>query len=144
MNNFQAGTILALFGLASIQAIAGDYAFTPGLWETTTTVEVTGVPAQMAAMMKVPPRTEKDCIKENDIMLKNDGDCTYDKKRVNAHKMLVAITCNTPQGPTKGKGEINFDSKSSSGWFEMNMQGGPAGPMKMKNTFKSKYIGKCK
>ncbi len=70
-------TIAATFviGLASTHIYAGEYNFKPGLWETTTTMELKGVPANMAAMMKVPPQTEQECIKSTDLMLESDKEC---------------------------------------------------------------------
>lgn len=133
-----------VLGLASAQIYAGDYNFKPGLWETTTTSEVKGVPAQMAAMMKIPPETEQECFKENDLMFESDDECKYDKKRISAEKLLVNITCTTTEGVIKGTGEVNFNGKKSSGWFEMDVPRGPSGPMKMKSIFNAKYLGACK
>lgn len=133
-----------ILGLASTQIYAGEYDFKPGLWETTTTMEVKGVPAEMAAMMKIPPQTEQECIKENDLMFVSDDECKYEKKRVSDKKLLLDITCTTPEGVIKGTGEINFNGKTSSGWFEMDIPQGPSGPMKMKSIFKAKYLGACK
>ena len=139
-------TIVAaiVLGLASTQIYAGDYNYKPGLWETTTTLEVKGVPAEMAAMMKMPPQTERECIKEDDIWLKSDDECKYDKNRISSKKLLVNIICTTPEGATKGTGEINFNGKKSSGWFEMDVPQGPSGPMKIKSIFNAKYLGACK
>ena len=131
-------------GLASTQIYAGDYNFKPGMWETTTTLEVKGVPAEMAAMMKMPPQTEQECIKEDEPMFESDDECKYDKKRVSAEKLLVNITCTTPEGVSKGTGEVNFNGKTSSGWIEMDVPQGPSGPMKIKSIFKAKYLGACK
>ena len=133
-----------VLGLSSTKIYAGDYNFKPGLWETTTTMEVKGVPVEMAAMMKMPPQTEQECIKENDLMFESDDECKYEKKRVSAKKLLVNITCTTPEGVAKGAGEVNFNGKTSSGWFEMDVPRGPSGPMKMKSIFNAKYLGACK
>lgn len=133
-----------VLGMASIQAHAGDYDFKPGLWKTTTTMEVKGVPAQFAAMMKMPPQTDQECLKESDLMFKTDDECKFERKRISANKMLVAIACNTPEGMTKGTGEINFNGEKSTGWFEMNVPRGPTGPMKMKSIYNAKYMGACK
>jgi len=133
-----------VLALTSTQIYAGDYNFKPGLWETTTTSEVKGVPAEMATMMQVPPQTEQECIKENDLMFKSDDECKYERKRVSAEQLLVNITCTTPEGVTKGKGEVNFNGTTSSGWFEMDIPRGPSGPMKIKSVFKAKYLGACK
>jgi hypothetical protein len=139
-------TIVAaiVLGLASTQVCAENYNFKPGLWETTTTMEVKGVPAEMEAMMKMPSQTEQECIKENELIFISDDKCKYEKKRVSAKKLLVNITCTTPEGVIKGTGEVNFNGKTSSGWFEMDVPQGPSGPMKMKSIFNAKYIGACK
>ena len=135
-------TAVAL-GLASQQIHAGEYNFKPGLWETTATSEVKGAPPEMAAMMKIPPVTERECIKENDLMFESDDECKYEKNRISAKKLLVNITCTTPEGVSKGTGEINFDGDKTSGWYEMDMPSGQADPMKMRTIFNGKYVGTC-
>ncbi len=139
-------TIAATFviGVASTHIYAGEYNFKPGLWETTTTIEVKGVPANMAAMMKVPPQTEQECIKSTDPIFESDEECKFKKTRVSANKILVDVTCTESEMVMKGKGEMNFNGKTTSGWFEMKVPQGPAGPMKMKNKFEGKYLGPCK
>ena len=144
MNILSATGMAIILGLASTLAFAGEYDFKPGFWETTTTMEVKGVPEQFAAMMKMPPQTEQECIKESDLMFKTDEGCKFDRKRISANKMLVTIICNTPEGITKGTGEINFNGDKSTGWFEMNVPKGPTGPMTMKSIYKAKYLRACK
>ena len=131
-------------GLTSTLIYASSYDFQPGLWETTTTMEVKGVPEQFAAMMKMPPQTERECIEDSDLMFETNEGCDFDRKHISTQKMLVSITCNTPEGVTKGTGEINFNGKKSNGWFEMNIPQGPAGPMKMKSIYHAKYLGDCR
>jgi hypothetical protein len=131
-------------GLISLQVYADDYDFTPGLWESTVTMEFKGIPEQMAAMLKMPMKTELKCAAKEDFAVKPDDKCRYEKTRVSKNKMKINITCNTEEGVTKGTGEINFKSKSSSGWIEMSVNNGPMGPMTMKSTFNSKYMGACK
>lgn len=143
MTNLSSAVVGLILGLTSAQAYAGNYDFEPGLWETTTTMEVKGVPEQFAAMMKMPPQTEQECIKETDLLFTSDDECKFERTRINANKMLVNITCNTPEGITRGNGEIHFDGKKSNGWFEMNVPQGPAGPMTMKSIYHAKYLGGC-
>lgn len=135
---------LALFilGTVSIAAYAGEYDFKPGLWETTSKMEVTGMPKEMAAMMPTSPITEQNCMSENDILFNSDKECKYDKKKISSKKIQFDMTCNTPNGEEKGKGEINFNDTRVNGWFEMTTRG-PMGPMKMKSTFTAKYVGAC-
>jgi len=132
-----------LLALTSAQVFAEDYNFKPGIWETITTSEVKGVPAEMAEMMRVPTETEQECIKENDLIFESDDECEYDKKRVSAKQLLVNITCTTAEGVTRGAGEVHFNGKTFSGWYEMDIPEGPSGPMKIRSSFNSKYIGAC-
>lgn len=143
--NTIAATVTAIFlGLASNPTFAGEYDFKPGLWETTMTMEIKGIPAQLAEMMKMPTQTRQECVQESDLMFKTDDECKFNRKRISANKMLVTIACKTPEGITKGAGEINFYGDKSTGWFEMNVPQGPAGPMTMKSLYQAKYLGACK
>jgi len=134
---------LIVLGSASTQIIAGDYNYKPGMWETTTKMEIKGAPPEMAAMMNIPDQTTRGCVKENDNQFEKDKDCKYENKRISAKKMHFNITCNKQGKVTKGKGEVNYSGKTTSGWFEIEVPG-PSGPMTMKSTFTSKYIGACK
>jgi hypothetical protein len=135
---------LALFilGIVSSGVHAGEYDFKPGLWETTSKMEVSGMPKEMAAMMPTAPVTEQDCMTEKDILFNSDKECKYDKKKVSAKQIQFDVICNTPGGQEKGKGEINLNGTKVNGWFEMTSRG-PTGPMTMKSTFSAKYIGAC-
>ena len=138
-------TVAAIsLGLASTPIYAGDYNFKPGLWETTTTMEVKGAPPEMAAMMNMKPQTEQHCVKESDLMFESDDECQYERKRASSKKMLLTITCTTPQGVTKGTGEVTFNGKTSTGWFEMDVPQGASSSMKMRTIFNAKYLGACK
>lgn len=136
-------TAVAL-GLAAQQGHAGDYNFKPGLWETTTTSEIQGVPPDIAAMMQQPPQTQQSCVSEDDLEFGAGNECRYTNKRISASKLLVDVQCTTPVGVTQGKGEVNLKGERASGWFEMAVPEGPMGPMKMRSVFQSKYIGVCK
>ena len=128
-----------IVGLVSTNICAGEYDFKPGLWETTTVTEIEGLTEKM------PPEIEQECMKGTDSMYESDDECRYKKKRVNANKMMVEMTCTTPDGMIgKATGETNFNGKTSSGWFDMNMSRGSSGSMKMKVTFSGKYLGACK
>ena len=131
-------------GLISLSVHADSYNFKAGLWETTTTMEVKGVPAEMAKMMQMPTQVDQDCVQKGEVMFESDKNCQYEKTRVSANKLLVKITCSTPEGITNGKGEVNFNGKTTNGFFAMNVPRGPFGPLLIKNTFKARYLGSCK
>ena len=132
-------TIVAaiVVGLASTKIYAGDYDFMPGLWETTSQTEIIGISE------RIPPHTKRECIKGTDSLFVSDNECKYEKKRVNAKKILVNITCTRPEGISKGTAEVNFNGKTSSGWFDMEIPQGLSEPMKMKTTFNGKQLGAC-
>ncbi len=133
-----------LLSTASLTVNAGEYDFKPGLWETTTKIKIEGVPKAMAALMAPPaPITETGCTTEKDIIFNSDSECKYDTNRISSKKVRMKMTCSSPNGAAKGKGEINFNGKKLNGWFEMNSRG-PSGPMKIKHTFTAKYVGTCK
>jgi len=127
-------------------AIAAEaYNVNPGMWETTYKVKVSGVPAEMAAMMQQQPEMERECV-EARIIDFTPGDmaqgCSYKSTRHSANKMSWDIECKAQGVNSTGHGEVNFNGDSATGWFEMNMQG-PMGPMKIRNDFEGKRTGPC-
>ena len=142
-----------MIALACTFAIAGlnmafaaeAYNVNPGMWETTYKVEVSGVPAEMAAMMRQQPKMERECV-EAKIIDFTPGDmtedCSYKATRHSANKMSWDIQCKGQGGDSTGHGEVNFNGNTATGWFEMNMQG-PMGPMKIRNDFEGKRTGPC-
>lgn len=127
-------------------AIAAEaYNVNPGMWETTYKVKVSGVPAEMAAMMQQQPEMERECV-EARIIDFTPGDmaqgCSYKSTRHSANKMSWDIECKAQGVNSTGHGEVNFNGNSATGWFEMNMQG-PMGPMKIRNDFEGKRTGPC-
>ena len=135
--------VLFLLTVVSITSFAGDYNYKPGMWETTTQMEVLNLPPDLAAMAKMPSQTQQDCIKGDEYLFsENDKKCKYDTTRVSAEKMKVNMTCVDQGKEMKGKGEVNFNGKTTSGQFDYDV-GGPSGPMKMRATFTAKYIGAC-
>ena len=126
-------------------AQAEEYNVNPGMWETTSKVKVTGVPPEMAAMMQKPVQVEKECVKDKSFDFDPAGDakeCTVKTNRISSEKLTWDITCSGGNGNATGRGEVNFNGDTVSGWFEMNMQG-PTGPMKIHNSFEGKRVGSC-
>jgi len=138
-------SIITIFvlGWIATSAYAGEYDFKPGLWETTTNVTFTGLSPQFAKMMEQKPFTEQYCMSEKDLFMNSENDCKYTRKRVSSRLLKVSMSCNSQNGNATGKGEIHFNGRKVSGWFEMQGRG-PNGPMTTRNNFTSKYIGACK
>lgn len=126
-------------------ANAEEYNINPGMWETTSSMEITGMPPEMASMMQKAPKVEKECVKDKNYDFdpgeQNKG-CTLKSTRQSSKKLIWEITCDSQSGNANGQGEANFKGDTVSGWFEMNMQG-PAGPMKMRHSFEGKRLGSC-
>lgn len=140
------GVLLAT-GLLSLAAQAEGYNIKPGMWETTLETEVVDMPQEMAKMMpKREPEITRQCIKNRDFEFKNEdmgGECTFTKTEDSPGKVAWEVQCDTEAGASDGRGEANYNGTTVDGWFEMDIEGGPMGPMKMRNTFKGKRVGSC-
>jgi hypothetical protein len=140
-------TLVLTFATTGLIPAVGEEAYNvnPGMWETSYKVKVTGVPAEMAAMMQQQPKAERECV-EAKIIDFTPGDmtegCSYKATRHSANKMSWDIECKVQGANSTGHGEVNFNGNSATGWFEMNMQG-PMGPMKIRNDFEGKRTGPC-
>jgi len=134
----------AVLGQTATAARAEGPAFNPGLWETTTTMEVQGAPAGMPAM---PPRTERHCVTSKEINQAPqpgmDKSCKVEQKQKDANTMTWTMQCDNQGRVSKGHGESTTMGDSGHGFFEMTMDGGPHGPMVMRTNFKSKRVGAC-
>src|SRR5210317_1789335 len=137
---FTVTLVVIIFGSA---VHAEEYNINPGMWETTTKMEITGMPPEMAAMMQKAPKIEKECVKDKNYDF-NPGDdakgCDIKINRQSSKKLSWDIKCSAEGGNGSGRGEAEFKGNTMFGWFEMNMQG-PTGPMKMRHTFEGKRLG---
>ncbi len=136
-------TVLA-FSIVSINVNAKGYDFKAGLWETTTTMEFKGLPAEVAAKMKMPPQTSKQCLKAVDKMFESDNRCKYTKKKISAKKMQITFECTEAGKTMKGKGEATFSGNKFSSWTEIETPQGSGGTMTIKSNINAKYVGACK
>jgi len=143
---------MTVFLFAFIAGVSGSYTYAeeyninPGMWETTYKMEMTGLPPAMAATMQEAPKVERDCVKDKNYDF-NPGDeakgCTFTTNRHSSKKISWDIKCSGEGGDATGHGEVNFNGDTVSGWFDMNMPQGPAGPMTIHNTFESRRVGSC-
>lgn len=128
-------------------AVAEDFNIKPGLWKTTNSMKVEGVPPQMAAMMEQQvPQIETECVKDNkvDFVPKDMGEnCTFEKTSSSAKKLTWRFECKDGGGTAKGKGEVNYNSTSVSGWMDVKTGGPNGASMRMRHSFKSKRVGPC-
>ncbi|KPJ90966.1 MAG: hypothetical protein AMJ55_12645 [Gammaproteobacteria bacterium SG8_15] len=137
-------TFITVMFVSTVQA--EEYNINPGMWETSYKAEVSGLPPEIATMMQQAPKVERECIKDKNYDF-NPGDeakeCTFKTTRHSSEKLSWEITCGGEGGNSKGHGEVNFKGDTVSGYFDMVMPAGPAGPVKMHNTFKGTRVGSC-
>ena len=148
MITYKLKEIIAVFFIASAFSVSAEnYNFKPGLWETKISVEIKGVPEEMAGLMKPPVMTERECVTKDDVnfVIQQDKvgeNCKITNKTLSANKIQMKMLCVNNGVTTKGEGEINLKDTLAEGWFDMIMPG-PMGQMTMRNNFKSKYVGPC-
>jgi hypothetical protein len=131
---------------AAAAAAADDFDIEPGMWEMTAEMQLTGAPPQMAAMMRRPASTKRECIKERRIDFHTEemgAGCSFTSTRHNASKLSWDIQCSHAGQTSSGHGESHFAGDTLSGWFEINMQGGATGHIKMKHIHKGRRVGDC-
>lgn len=140
----------------------------PGLWETTSTTDMGGMPAmpqipadklaqlppdqraRIEAMMKgrgATPNVSKVCLTKEALakalsFTQNNNNCTQKVTTLSASKQEVHFECT---GQFKGAGDLiieRLDSEHAKGDMVMKGEGGRGGtPMSMKMSFTTKYLG---
>lgn len=136
-----------IFSLFCTTVIAEQFDIKPGLWKTQYSMKLEGVPPQIAAMMQqATPRSETECVKDStfDFVPKDMGDnCTYNKSNINANKLTFSFVCKDHGITATGKGGVDYQSSSVSGWVDVKTNGPHGGPMRMRHSFKGKRVGPC-
>lgn len=125
------GALLAIPG----KAPAADM-MKPGLWEVTTTVNMTGMPFQPQPTTIQHCYTEQE-VKENPVPKENN--CKMYDVKSSGSKTSWKVEC-TGEAAAKGEGEITYKGDSAyEGKSKMQTQG-----MTMSMTYKAKRLGNCK
>ena len=153
MKNIVIKGIFTGFILLSAPLYAEKYDFKPGLWETTSTIEIIDVDAppevkkMMQSMSNTTNNVETECIKDLDSMFDSEPDdveeCKTTMKHISTSKISVETVCTEVEGTSKVVGDINLNGKTFTSLFESTTSNN-AMKMKMKITGKGKYIGGCK
>lgn len=139
-------TVVLLTVFVGNIAIAGEFNIKPGMWETTYSMKMEGVPPQLSAMMQQQQKVERECVKDNkvDFVPKDMGDnCTFNKKQFSANKLTWNFKCTEQSVKIEGKGEINYNATSVSGSMDVKTSGQNGAPMRMLHLFKGKRTGSC-
>lgn len=140
-----------IFGIAVMGftvAYATPAQMNPGLWEVTTTVEMSG----MQGMQGMPAggQTYKNtmCMRASDMEMGKKGidkdmpkTCKITNMKSSGSNLSYNMSCSGEQ-PMKGKVTINFKPNSYTGTMIMDVGGENA--MKMTTKYSGKRIGACK
>ena len=136
-----------------------------GQWETTTTMQMSGMPAipqdaldkmtpqqrqmieERMKSMQGKPTTTKYCVKQEDIdkAMKfgtDDKDCTRTIVTSTSTAQEIKIECNRDSG--KATGTLRIEAAGSDtvkGTVQMNMTSGGGRSMTMNSSFTSKWLG---
>ena len=126
--------------LMAMPAAADKVSIRPGLWETTTTMESSFMPA-------MPPRRTSECVREPDYdldrMPSRQGDCRISDRSVAGNTLKWQMSCNTDGGATaSGEGEMSSQGDRVEGHMTtmMELQGKR---MDTKTSSTGRRLGDC-
>jgi len=112
-----------------------------GLWELTSTAEMSGMPVAMPPMST----TTKECVSKNSLdpkaLLKSQN-CEITEMNIRANTATWKMNCSQQGIQMTGDGNISYQHESFSGIFNMNMQG-QGGAMKIVTKTSGRYLGAC-
>ncbi len=134
---------LALFAPAVVLAAP---AMQPGLWEITTSAEMSNMP------MKIPPQTMRRCLTAEDMAdnrktIPADKNCKLEDVRQHGDTTTWKASCKMDKGEVKGemKGGGQMTAKADSFEGSMVMSANIQGMnFDIKNTYTAKRVGDCK
>lgn len=130
------GVTLALFSFAA----QAELNMQPGMWETTITMHMPGMP------MVPPPTTQRYCITQEDLVPQDPQsakDCQRLDHNIEGNTVTWNAECTHNGGVTVGSGKITYAGDTYQGSMEMEMRNGPGGGMKMTQTMVGHRIGDC-
>ena len=114
----------------------------PGLWEITTSMDASGMPAM------IPPMTVRHCYRAEDLkdMRKTvpaqNPECKVSDWKQSGDSVSWNMSCGG-QMPMTGSGRITYAGDSYSGESRMTMSHGGQ-TMTMNQKFKAKRVGDCR
>ncbi|MFU8838900.1 MAG: DUF3617 domain-containing protein [Thiohalomonadaceae bacterium] len=126
--------------LAMVIPAQASNAIKTGLWESTITTEVEGMP------FSPPPITTTDCITKEDLTPSMDmpeQNCDVMEHQVKGSEVSWRLRCSHEGMVTTGQGQIRYSGDSYKGEMTMSIAGGPMGEMKMKQILTGKRLGDC-
>ena len=133
MNSRFIAVVVAL--LAPLSASAEKIDANPGLWEWTTTMEMSGMPFQVA------PVTGQKCITEKDLVPGNldlGKGCEMLGTTITENQVSWEMKCQVGQGESLMSGQMSYEKNSAVGEMVMKTQG-----MEMRSKINGRRIGDC-
>lgn len=135
-------SILLLMSLAPY-SFAEAAGMQPGLWEITTTMEMTGMP------MKMPAQTVRHCYTQkeldqgkNSVPLSDDKNCQVKDYKSKGNSASWTVVC-TGKDAMTGTGTMTFTPTSYTGKMRAKVKDGGE-TMDMTYSYAAKRIGNCK
>lgn len=129
------GAMLGGTGLAM-----ADTDIRTGLWETTVSTTIEGMP------FAPPPMTFNQCLTKEDLVPNTeppDQNCDPVKYDISGNTASWSMRCQSEGVTTTGEGRIRYSGDTYQGEMNMSMSGGPMGEMKMKQTLSGRRLGPC-
>jgi hypothetical protein len=107
-----------------------------GLWETTVTMEMPGMP------MKMAPHTYTRCMTKKDMVPQKQEpgqECRMIKNEVRGDTVSWVMECKTKEGIATSNGRLTYKGSNFEGVVKMTTVG-----MEMTQNMKGRWIGQCK
>jgi len=142
MKRASMGRFFCAVAMTAVAASAGaeGVSLRPGLWQTTTTMESSFMPA-------MPPRQTTECIRETrydiDRMLSGQGDCKIYDQVVEGPSVKWRMRCETDGGAAaQGQGEVTSQGDQVEGQMTIKMEF-QGQRMDTKTSWTGRRLGDC-
>lgn len=112
----------------------------PGLWESTISIQVPGMP------MTPPPSTQRYCITKADLVPQDpasNSDCQRLDHKIEGNTVTWSAECKHAGGNTIGSGKITYAGDTYQGGMEMLISNESGKDLKMTQTMHGHRIGDC-
>lgn len=118
--------------------VAGAPNISDGLWETTMTIEMPGMPAGM-----MQPFTYTSCITQKDtVPQKKESGCTMSDVKTVGNTVFWKVKCE--KHDTTSEGKVTYAGTKFDGVIKTTTTSDRGKKTEMKSTMKGKRLGPCK
>jgi hypothetical protein len=118
----------------------------PGMWESTVTSKIDGLPSFLGGGAHTS--THRNCVTRKDTEFKPPHNakshCTYHQYPLGPHKVRWTVSCVNGHTTSHGTGMATYSRTHSKGHMDLKVSGMPGGKMMtMHETFESRRLGSC-